>query len=319
LSSTCPEPGAPGHRTRIIAHRGASGYLPEHTAAAKILGFGQGADLLEQDVVATRDAELVVLHDIWLDDVSDVVARFPERARADGHFYVADFTRQEIATLCLNERRRPGEQRLLHPGRFPFTSPEFRVLGLEDEIRLIAGLNRSTGRRVGICPEIKEPAWHQAAGIDLTRLVHEALDRCRELLAGPVFIQSFDNRTLRRLRDKFATPWPLVQLLDAHGAESIAGNRQALQELARLAAAVGLPYASLLTVEHGRVGASRLAKSFIDAGLELHPYTLRRDTPTPAGISYGAALRFLIAELAVDALFCDCPDDAIAIRDCNAA
>lgn len=318
MSSTCPEPGQRTRRTLIVAHRGASGYLPEHTAAAKVLGFGLGADLLEQDVVATRDRELVVLHDIWLDNVSDVASRFPGRQREDGHFYVIDFTRAELAELRLEERRRPGEQRLLYPERFPLSSPLFRVAGLEDEIRLIAGMNQSTGRRVGIYPEIKEPVWHEQAGTDLTRLVHATLLGCRELLTGPVFVQSFDSQALQRLREEFSTPWPLVQLLDRERAESLEADRPALHEIARLAAAVGLPYTTLLSVEHGRISASRLARTLMDSGLALHPYTLRRDVPAPAGMSYRAALEFLIGELAVEALFCDFPDDAVAIRDDSA-
>ena len=63
----------------VIAHRGASGYLPEHTLASKALAYGLGADFLEQDVIATRDGELVVLHDLFLDDVTDVAQRFPGR------------------------------------------------------------------------------------------------------------------------------------------------------------------------------------------------------------------------------------------------
>ena len=77
-------------RPVIIAHRGASGHLPEHTLAGKALAYAMGADYLEQDVVATRDDKLVVLHDIHLDRVTDVARRFPARARADGRFYARD-------------------------------------------------------------------------------------------------------------------------------------------------------------------------------------------------------------------------------------
>ena len=78
-------------RPLLIAHRGASGYLPEHTLAAKQLAHEMGADYLEQDVVASRDDELIVLHDIHLDRVTDVADRFPGRERDDGRFYVRDF------------------------------------------------------------------------------------------------------------------------------------------------------------------------------------------------------------------------------------
>src|SRR5690554_7145662 len=89
----------------VIAHRGASGYLPEHTLEAKALAYGQGADYLEQDVVATRDDELVVLHDVHLDHVTDVARRYPGRRRRDGHWYARDFTLAELRTLEVHERR----------------------------------------------------------------------------------------------------------------------------------------------------------------------------------------------------------------------
>jgi glycerophosphoryl diester phosphodiesterase len=84
----------------VIAHRGASGYLPEHTLEAKALAYGLGADYLEQDVVATRDAQLVVLHDLHLDDVTDVASRFPGRQRADGRHYAIDFDLAELQQLA---------------------------------------------------------------------------------------------------------------------------------------------------------------------------------------------------------------------------
>lgn len=76
----------------VIAHRGASGYLPEHTLPAKAMAYAQGADYLEQDLVMTKDDRLVVLHDHYLDRVTDVAQRFPQRARKDGRFYAIDFT-----------------------------------------------------------------------------------------------------------------------------------------------------------------------------------------------------------------------------------
>src|ERR671913_1263146 len=103
----------------VIAHRGASGYLPEHTLAGKALAYGLGADFLEQDVVATRDSQLVVLHDIYLDDVTDVAVRFPGRHREDGRHYVVDFDLAELQTLTVFERRAPGSSAAKFPSRFP--------------------------------------------------------------------------------------------------------------------------------------------------------------------------------------------------------
>ncbi len=87
----------------VIAHRGASGYLPEHTLPAKAMAYAQGADYLEQDLVMTKDNELVVLHDHYLDRVTDVAERFPDRARKDGRYYAIDFTLAEIKSLKFTE------------------------------------------------------------------------------------------------------------------------------------------------------------------------------------------------------------------------
>jgi len=68
----------------VVAHRGASGYLPEHTLEAKAMAYAMGADYIEQDVVMTKDDQLIVIHDITLDRTTDVAEKFPGRARADG-------------------------------------------------------------------------------------------------------------------------------------------------------------------------------------------------------------------------------------------
>jgi glycerophosphoryl diester phosphodiesterase len=320
LSSTSPEPSGAQSRTRIIAHRGASGYLPEHTAVGKTLAYGLGADFIEQDLVATRDGALVVLHDLYLEDVSDVAAEFPGRQRADGHYYVVDFMLAELERLSLMERRQPGKASPRFPGRFPYALPAFRVQGFEDEIRLISGLNATTGRRVGIYPEIKSPAWHATqAGIDLTDLVYAALERTREIISGPVFVQSFDGAALRRLKDELGASWPLVRLLDRNGAEALVDDSESIAAIRAHAIAVGLPYETLIESGDGRLEATKLARTLNDAGLLLHPYTLRRDVAPPAGLDYSEILHFLIRELEVDAIFCDHPDDAIAIRDGSAA
>jgi glycerophosphoryl diester phosphodiesterase len=316
LSSTCLEPAGIGSRTRIIAHRGASGYLPEHTAVAKTFAYGQGADFLEQDLVATSDHQVVVLHDIYLDDVSDVASRYPERRRDDGHFYVVDFTLAELRDIRLAERRMPGTDELRFPGRFPYELDLFGILSFEEEIRLVSGLNASTGRHVGLYPEIKDPAWHARAGIDLGSLIHSTLTANRELISGPVFIQSFDASELRRLRDELATEFPLVRLLEAADAEALMADSAAVAEIADYAAGVGLPFDTLIaTGSDAGLRPSDLAIALADAGLLIHPYTMRRDLRPPRQLDYFETLRFLIRELEVDALFCDHPDDGIAIRD----
>jgi glycerophosphoryl diester phosphodiesterase len=321
LSSTCPEPRNSRGRTRIIAHRGASGYLPEHTSIAKALAYGLGADFIEQDLIATKDHQLVVLHDVYLNDVSDVAARFPDRRQDDGRFYVVDFTFAELQELTLSERRNAESEALRFPGRFPYRLPGLRVVRFEDELLLISGLNASTGRHVGIYPEIKEPRWHSERGIDLTRLVHDTLEAHRETISGPVFVQSFDEGALRRFKEEFASTFPLVQLLERRDAERLAGRQRRRARIAEYAAGVGLPFETLIEDEllEGRAQATELAEKLSESGLLVHPYTLRRDVAPAGEVGYFDSLRFLIHDLRVDALFCDHPDDALTVRDYNAA
>ncbi len=153
-------------RFTVIAHRGAPGYLPEHTLAGVAMAHAMGADYIEQDVVLSRDGELLVLHDLTLDAVTDVAERFPGRERQDGRFYALDFDLAEIRTLRVHERRRADGEPAF-PGRFARSDVTFRVPTLREEIALIQGLNRSTGRDVGVYVEPKSPAWHRAEGRDL--------------------------------------------------------------------------------------------------------------------------------------------------------
>lgn len=316
MSSICPEPDNGASPTRVIAHRGASGYLPEHTAAAKVFAYALGVDFIEQDVIATKDGELIVLHDTSLNAVSDVATRFPGRQREDGEHYAIDFTFDELSTLTLHERRRPDTDELRYPGRYPYTLENFKIMRLEDEIRLISGLNASTGRHVGIYPEIKSPGFHLAEGVDLGERVHASLLANRDYITGSVFVQSFDSRELERLKSDFGTEFSLIQLLEADEAENLVQAPERLAAIAEYAVGVGLPFDTLIRRERidGRPAATELAGVLADSGLLVHPYTLRRDVAPPGTVDYFDTLRFLMHELRVDAIFCDHPDDAIAVR-----
>ena len=88
----------------VIAHRGASGYLPEHTLESYAMAYALGADYIEQDVVLTKDKVFICLHDIYLEPTTNVEELYPERKREDGHWYAADFTLEEVKKLRVHER-----------------------------------------------------------------------------------------------------------------------------------------------------------------------------------------------------------------------
>jgi glycerophosphoryl diester phosphodiesterase len=302
----------------VIAHRGASAYFPEHTREAKALAYGQGADFLEQDVVATRDRQLVVLHDLWLDDVTDVAARFPQRRRADGRYYVVDFELQELESLRVVERRVRRTGGRAYPERFGDDEVAFRIVSLDEEIRLVRELNRMTGRRVGIYPEIKEPRFHGRHGIDLASLLLEALERhgYRES-SDPVVVQCFDAGELRRCRSELGTALRLAQLVDAQpGDEALApGSVAAVAEYAQILAP---PWSALLRPASSVGAAPQVAAAAREAkraGLDLHPWTFRRETVPGSFASLEAQLAFYFGEVEVAGVFCDHPDVAVRVRD----
>ena len=299
----------------IIAHRGASGYLPEHTLEAKALAFGLGADYLEQDVVASRDDALVVLHDIHLDRVTDVAERFPGRHRPDGRYYVRDFDLAELSTLNVHERR-GADGTAVYPGRFPSGQGRFRIATLEAEIEMIQGLNRSTHRSVGIYPEIKRPAWHRAEGIDLGARVLEVLDAYGyRRRADPAYVQCFDAGELQRLREQHGCDLKLIQLIgeSAWGeAETDYAALRTARGLERLAATVdGIgPWVEQLYTpgRSGRAKSTGLAGEARKVGLEVHPYTFRADDLAPGFTSFREMMRWFVRGLNVDGLFTDFPD-----------
>src|SRR5690606_33405226 len=184
----------------VIAHRGASGYLPEHTLAAKAVAHAMGADFIEQDVVSSRDGVPIVLHDIHLDATTDVALRFPARARDAGRFYALDFALREIGELRGHVRTHGGRDRqgqAVYPGRFPAGTALFGVPTLAEEIALLGGLDHSTGRRTGLYLALKAPNWHRRQGLELTSAVVEVLrETCDWPRPERVFLQCFDDQTL---------------------------------------------------------------------------------------------------------------------------
>ncbi|MDJ0879410.1 MAG: glycerophosphodiester phosphodiesterase [Halieaceae bacterium] len=279
--------------TLVIAHRGASGYLPEHTQPAVAMAYAQGADYIEQDVVLTKDDVPIVLHDLTLDATTDVAEVFPGRARDDGKHYAIDFTLDEIRQLRVGERRR-GDGPAFE-GRFPDGVNILRVPTLAEEIELIQGLNQSTGGDVGIYVELKHPDFHAAEGRSFPASVLQILYAYGYRGADDrVFLQCFDEGTLRFLKDH--TEIRLVQLVED---KNLTAERA--QAIASYAQGVG-PWIAHLTDRPEFVVAAQ------EAGLEVHPYTFRADA-LPRGMkSYRALLDRFIRNMKVNGVFTDHPD-----------
>lgn len=264
----------------IIAHRGASGFLPEHTKEALVLSYMQGADYIEQDLVATKDAKLVVLHDIHLETVTNVEQRFPDRKRTDGRYYVIDFTFEELQTLSIHERENADGTRVFIDRYSGYGN--FSIASFEEHIELLQELNMRFNSDTGFYPEIKSPEFHLREGIDITKLTMDVLSTYGlNARNAKIYVQSFYPPTLRRIRTEFKSDVKLVQLLaDNDWNESSADytwlkSIEGIKDIATYADGIGpwLPH----ILEDGYGKPTALIKHAKSQNLKIHPYTYRKD------------------------------------------
>ena len=222
--------GSKENKPLVIGHRGASGYLPEHTLKSYALAIKLGADYIEPDLVATKDGYLIARHEPFIGDTdpatrdSTNVADHPEFASRettkmlDGFattgFFASDFTLAEIKTLGAKQTR---------GGRPTEFDGKFEIPTLGEVIALVKRKSKKYHRTVGIYPETKHPTFHKGLGLPLERRLVRVLDRNGlNKRKSPVFIQSFEQSNLKLLNR--LTPVRLVQLVDANDTDPITGN-----------------------------------------------------------------------------------------------
>ena len=301
----------------LIAHRGASGYLPEHTLAAYSLAIVQGADYIEPDLVATRDGVLVARHENEIGGTTDVSAH-PEFAarrrtqRIDGSevtgWFTEDFTLAELKTLRAQERipqLRPDNSR--HDGRL-------EVPTFEEILALLAQVNATRAlagqASIGVYPETKHPSHFAAHGLALEPLLLKALKI--GLGRAPVFIQCFEVGNLRALRRQ--CEYPLVQLMAGTGGpwDMVAENahyatmatRAGLHRVADYATAIGVEKTMVMKDSSDGLVPTALVVDAHAERLAVHVWTFRAEN------------QFLPQALRrVDGLFCDFPDLARTTLD----
>ncbi len=338
----------------VIAHRGASGYLPDHTLEAYALAIEQGADYIEPDLVATQDGYLIARHEPNLIATTNVAghSEFADRKRkanVDGveeeGFFASDFTLTEIRTLGAVQQFAERDQSL---------NGRFKVPTFEEVVALAKRKSQEERRTIGLYPETKHPTYHRQLGLALEDRLIAALKAARwHRRDAPVFIQSFERSSLRYLREHIQVK--LVQLVTASDVSadgtlefSLPHGRpydwrvsdpartfgdlitpQGLAEIKTYAEGVGLWKPLLISsatqasgvAAHNEANRTLLPSSqVIDdahrAGLLVHAWTFRNEQHRLAADYRGNPINEYLKfyQLGVDGVFSDFSDTAVEAR-----
>jgi glycerophosphoryl diester phosphodiesterase len=337
-------------RPFVIAHRGASGYVPEHTLAGYFIAIQQGADYVEPDLVISKDGALLARHENEIGGTTDVAAH-PEFAsrkatkNIDGEsvsgWFTEDFTLAELRTLRARERL-PDLRKSNTRYDGAFSIPTFdEVLDLVAAADAQRGANaRGAGLpappRIGVYPETKHPSYFANLGLHFDEQMLASLTRHGySRRSDPICLQSFEVANLKALRRR--TDLPLVQLVAPEGRPfdfTLAGDQRryedlmsdaGLAEIATYADAIG-PH-KWMVVKFGADGPvdTGLARRARAAGLGIHVWTLRAENEfLPVALRSSAdagAHGDLAAEIhalldaGITGLFSDHPDLAVRARD----
>jgi glycerophosphoryl diester phosphodiesterase len=337
-------------RPFVIAHRGASGYVPEHTLAGYFIAIQQGADYVEPDLVISRDGALLARHENEIGGTTDVAARSEFAARKttktiDGEqitgWFTEDFTLAEIKTLRARERL-PQLRRANTRYDGVFAIPTF-----DEVLELVAAADaqraasaRAAGvplpPRIGVYPETKHPSHFAKLGLHFDDRLLEALNRHGySRRSDPICIQSFEVANLKALRRR--TDLPLVQLVAPTGQPfdfTMSGDRRSyldlmsdagLQEIAAYADAIGPHKWMVVQFDAGTRKDSGLARRARAAGLGIHAWTLRVENeflPVDLRLGGDAAARgdlkteiHALLDAGITGFFSDNPDLAVQARD----
>lgn len=302
----CGGSGDSPAQPQVIAHRGASGYLPEHTLGGYELAIRMGADYIEPDLQITKDGALVAIHDDTLNRTTNVASLFAQR---NGGYKVSDFTLAEIKTLTVVPT---GTGKTSYPGFTPSSANAFAVPTFQEVVDLAKRQSSAVGREVGIYPEAKQADPVMEDGI-LKTLAANGYNA-----SSKVFIQSFSDATLRSLRTKQTAQNNKMPLILLGVATAAADGTPRMG----VTGASGVQQLTLKEVASFNEGVGVLinnttypvTKAFIDqahaAGLKVHGWTFAQADATLAAADFRKYL-----DMGMDGMFANYPDLAVTARN----
>lgn len=327
--SLAERPGTRLPRPLVIGHRGAPAYRPEHTRASFELAVDQGADLIEPDVVLSRDGVLVVRHENELSLSTDVAEHpgFADRRTTkvvDGAvctgWFTEDFTHAELRTLRAVERM--PELRPLNTAY----DGRYGILTLAEVVEL-ARCRSTPERPVRVLAELKHPEYFTQVGMPMGALVAEELRRLgADGADGTVVVQAFDPAVLRDLRGRLGEEGPqLVQLVHDLPVGDAMVTPPGLREISTYAQGIAPSRERVLAsgAEHGPAGGHLVAQAHA-AELTVFCWTLRAENAflpehlrrgtAPGGLGDAVGDALALLALGVDGLISDSPDHAVRAR-----
>ncbi|MDR8730567.1 glycerophosphodiester phosphodiesterase [Burkholderia pseudomultivorans] len=328
-------------KVQVVGHRGASALRPEHTLASYRKAIDDGADVIEPDLVATRDGVLVARHENEISGTTNVSAlpQFADRKTTrtiDGAsltgWFTEDFTLAELKTLRARERIPQ-----VRPANTAYND-RFEIPTFDEIVALAKQMSAQTGRTIHLYPETKHPTYFQSIGLPLEdRLVDALLKDSYTARTATVYIQSFEVANLKAIRNRIGASqpnWKLVQLMDeadqrpydfvkANDTRTYGdlSTRDGMREIATYANGVGPYKTSIIAV--GADGTLQQPTQYVrhahEAGLVVHPYTFRpennflpaslKDGRTPDARNTDGSVREIQAYLraGIDGFFTDDP------------
>ncbi|KVA75451.1 glycerophosphodiester phosphodiesterase [Burkholderia ubonensis] len=299
-------------KVQVIGHRGASALRPEHTLASYRKAIEDGADVIEPDLVSTRDGVLVARHENEISGTTNVSAlpQFASRKTTktiDGvpltGWFTEDFTLAELKTLRARERIAQ-----FRPANTAYND-QYEIPTFDEIVALAKQMSAQVGRTIHLYPETKHPTYFQSIGLPLEDRLVDALQKDPYTArTATIYIQSFEVANLKAIRSRIGSSqpnWKLVQLMDDAAQrpyDFVKANdkrtygdlstRDGMREVATYANGVGPYKASIIAV--GADGTLQQPTPYVryahEAGLVVHPYTFRPENNfLPASLKDGGA------------------------------
>lgn len=307
----------------MVGHRGASGYLPEHTLESYKLAIEQGADYIEPDLVSTKDGILIARHENEISGTTDVAEKYPTRKRTkmiDGvsvtGWFTEDFTIDEIRNLRAKERL---------PFRNQNNNGKYKIPTFAEILAFVNSYRIQQGKIIGVMPELKHPTYFDSIKLNMILpFIHQVKENNFNRADAPMIVQCFELGTLKELKDRIAirlfflfddknkTPYDNVAA-KVKGTYGDLLTPSGLYELSKVVYGVG-PEKSMLVDDKGKDNGT--VALIHKAGLKVIPYTFRKEAQfvsTFAKDDFNKELATFFS-LGVDGLFSDFPDLAVAAR-----